>query len=157
VATEVDAERVEAEETAAAARDSADPGNEATANAAGPASEEEEKEADPIAGRIDREVRAVGLPIGWDQVQMDRLRRDFDDNFLWALVSLLVGWAMVGFAATLGAPFWFDLLGKIMVVRSTVKPTEKSPDEVSKDGGTGGAPKPPKADEEGEGDGKDGG
>lgn len=100
-----------------------------------------------LARQVDREVRAVGLPIGWDKVQLERTRRAFSDNWLWALVSLIAGYAIVGFAATLGAPFWFDLLGKFMVVRSTVKPTEKSPDEVSKDGGTGGSPKPPKAEE----------
>lgn len=29
--------------------------------------------------------------------------------------------------------FWFDLLNKFIVVRSTVKPKEKSPEEKSKD------------------------
>ena len=33
----------------------------------------------------------------------------------------------------LGAPFWFDLLNKVMVIRSTVKPHEKSPEESSED------------------------
>ena len=32
-----------------------------------------------------------------------------------------------------GAPFWFDTLNKFMVVRSTVKPKEKSNTEGSKD------------------------
>ena len=33
----------------------------------------------------------------------------------------------------LGAPFWFDVMNRFMVVRSTVKPKEKSPDEASVD------------------------
>jgi hypothetical protein len=33
----------------------------------------------------------------------------------------------------LGAPFWFDVLNKFMVIRSTVKPYEKSPPEGSED------------------------
>jgi hypothetical protein len=33
---------------------------------------------------------------------------------------------------TFGAPFWFDLLNRFMVVRSTVKPDEKSGKEPSK-------------------------
>jgi hypothetical protein len=33
----------------------------------------------------------------------------------------------------MGAPFWFDLLNKVMVIRSTVKPHEKSPEEASED------------------------
>jgi hypothetical protein len=35
--------------------------------------------------------------------------------------------------ASLGAPFWFDMLNKFIVVRSTVKPKGKSPEEKSKD------------------------
>jgi hypothetical protein len=42
-------------------------------------------------------------------------------NFL-PFVSLIMGWVMTAFAVTLGAPFWFDVLSKLMVVRSTFKP-----------------------------------
>jgi hypothetical protein len=45
----------------------------------------------------------------------------------------LLGWLITGIAISLGAPFWFDLLNKFMIVRSTVKPTEKSPPDKSKD------------------------
>ncbi len=121
--------------------------------AADEAGSREEQDAARIAESMSRRVQAIGLPVGWDEVQLARLKREWNHNPVWTVLSLLIGWAMVGFAATLGAPFWFDLLGKFMVVRSTVKPTEKSPDEVSKDGGTGGSPKTPKADEDGEGDG----
>ncbi|MDV6330754.1 hypothetical protein [Asticcacaulis sp. 201] len=44
------------------------------------------------------------------------------------LISLIMGWLMTAFAVTLGAPFWFDVLSKLMTVRSTLKP---------KDGGGG--------------------
>src|SRR5262249_35083996 len=44
-----------------------------------------------------------------------------------------LGWLVTAFAISLGAPFWFDLLNKVMVIRGTVKPTEKSPDEASAD------------------------
>jgi hypothetical protein len=40
---------------------------------------------------------------------------------------------MTGLAVSLGAPFWFDLLNKFIVVRSTVKPTEKSGPEKAKE------------------------
>ena len=43
------------------------------------------------------------------------------------------GWLITALAVSLGAPFWFDMLNKIMIVRSTVKPSEKSGDEASKD------------------------
>jgi hypothetical protein len=45
----------------------------------------------------------------------------------------LPGWLLTGMAISLGAPFWFDLLNKFMVVRSTIKPQEKSQTEPSKD------------------------
>lgn len=43
------------------------------------------------------------------------------------------GWIVTALAISLGAPFWFDLLNKFMVIRSTVKPFEKSPAEGSED------------------------
>lgn len=41
--------------------------------------------------------------------------------FFWSLV----GWLLTACAATLGAPFWFDVLSKFMTVRSTFKPREE--------------------------------
>jgi hypothetical protein len=43
------------------------------------------------------------------------------------------GWLLTAIAMTVGAPFWFDLLNQFMVIRSTVKPSEKSGTESSKD------------------------
>ena len=45
----------------------------------------------------------------------------------------MIGWLITALAVSLGAPFWFDMLNKIIVVRSTVKPQEKSGTEASKD------------------------
>ena len=49
----------------------------------------------------------------------------------WLIV--ICGWLVTAFAVMLGAPFWFDVLNKFMVIRSTVKPHEKSPEEASED------------------------
>jgi hypothetical protein len=51
----------------------------------------------------------------------------------WGWLITLIGWIITALALSLGAPFWFDTLNKFMVVRSTVKPQEKSPPEGSKD------------------------
>ena len=52
----------------------------------------------------------------------------------WPLLAThWLGWLLTAFAVSFGAPFWFDLLNRFMVVRSTVKPKEKSPEEGSKD------------------------
>jgi hypothetical protein len=34
----------------------------------------------------------------------------------------LFGWLLTAIAISMGAPFWFDMLGKIISVRSTLKP-----------------------------------
>jgi hypothetical protein len=67
-------------------------------------------------------LKNAGLPVGWDRVP--------EDESWW---QRIVGWVLTAVAVSFGAPFWFDVLNKIMVVRSTVKPKEKSPDEKSKD------------------------
>ena len=71
------------------------------------------------------QIKKLGLPIGW---QKDALPGSFADWF-----SKILGLALTAFAVSLGAPFWFDMLNKIMVIRSTVKPQEKSPDEPAVD------------------------
>ncbi|MGH9962120.1 MAG: hypothetical protein ACREBC_34160, partial [Pyrinomonadaceae bacterium] len=43
-----------------------------------------------------------------------------------------LGWVLTALAISLGAPFWFDLLNKFIVIRSAVKPHEKSPEDESK-------------------------
>jgi hypothetical protein len=89
---------------------------------------------------------SLRLPIGWDDVRLTppwdtRAVRDASgaattvrELRFWTYVfEPLVGWTLAALAAMLGAPFWFDLLNKVMVVRSTVKPHEKSPEESSED------------------------
>ncbi|MGC4088189.1 MAG: hypothetical protein QM756_09865 [Polyangiaceae bacterium] len=72
-----------------------------------------------------REVlEQLELPIGWN-------RTSIPEGCAW--FNRVLGWLLTAFAATLGAPFWFDVLNKVMVIRSTVKPHEKSPDESSED------------------------
>lgn len=48
-------------------------------------------------------------------------------------LPVLFGWLITAVAVTFGAPFWFDLLNKFMVIRATVKPREKSREEGSED------------------------
>ena len=75
-----------------------------------------------------KQIRELGLPIGWNSNDARLIPRTAGG---WLLK--LFGWLLTGMAITLGAPFWFDLLNKFMVIRSTVKPHEKSPEEASED------------------------
>ena len=78
-------------------------------------------------------VNELGLPIGWVFHPQDPADpRAFPDGAL-PFVLKLLGLLLTGFAVSQGAPFWFDLLNKFMVVRSTVKPAEKSREQPSKD------------------------
>lgn len=49
------------------------------------------------------------------------------------LLKLLIGWIVSGLAISMGAPFWFDLLGKIMNVRNSgSKPPSPETKETAK-------------------------
>ncbi len=99
-----------------------------------------------------KELYDMHLPMGWskgwgapltrseraDEVAFEPPRKGSTGEVSIAEVSAwndvfgpLVGWLITAFAATLGAPFWFDILNRIMVIRSTVKPDEKSEDRRS--------------------------
>jgi hypothetical protein len=69
----------------------------------------------------------IGLPLGWFHPKGEPVRYwdELKDHWM--------GWLLTALAVSLGAPFWFDVLNKIIVVRSTVKPAEKSSPEASKD------------------------
>lgn len=77
-----------------------------------------------------KELELLGLPLGWPSGIVL-----FPSPFnIWDHILLpLIGWLLTASAISLGAPFWFDLLNKFMVIRSTVKPHEKSPEEDSED------------------------
>jgi hypothetical protein len=73
---------------------------------------------------------SLDLPIGWPAEV--RCRTTGAQCAGHAALTVL-GWLLTAFAATLGAPFWFDTLNRVMVIRSTVKPYEKSKPEASED------------------------
>lgn len=78
------------------------------------------------------EISALGLPLGWQSRSDPRL--NWQANTLGGHIQEhIFGWLLTALALSLGAPFWFDLLNKFIVIRSTVKPKEKSPEEPSKD------------------------
>lgn len=102
----------------------------------GPAtSREPQSEINNVKAQV-KNLTDLGLPIGWREQFKDwRLGHSLEpDSETWIAAVLFVvgsvpGWLVTALAVSLGAPFWFDTLNKFMVVRSTVKPKEKSPDE----------------------------
>lgn len=86
---------------------------------------------DPVLQNLDK----IGLPVGWSGTRATDQPydpRSFPVNPVTWIIKLL-GIALTAAAISLGSPFWFDTLNKFVVVRSTVKPTEKSPPEKPKD------------------------
>jgi hypothetical protein len=74
------------------------------------------------------------LPVGWKHpwhYYEDYFHAEPKDATFGTL-TLVAGWLMTALAISLGAPFWFDTLNRFMVVRSTVKPQEKSKPDSGK-------------------------
>jgi hypothetical protein len=87
-----------------------------------------------------KELNSISLPIGWSASDAPKAEttlsprlafKDLYSNLPWSPLPSLAGWLMTALAASLGAPFWFDLLGKLMVVRSTLKPGDKGSGQAS--------------------------
>jgi hypothetical protein len=80
------------------------------------------------------DLEAIGLPLGWVRntpANADDPRRVPASPGGWVLK--IIGLLLTGLAVSQGAPFWFDILNKFIVIRSTVKPKEKSEEQPSKD------------------------
>lgn len=107
-----------------------------------------EKKLKESTDAFDSVTSSALLPVGWKHSVGEYLAsiRYNLSNFEWTwawwtpvgdrfghAIVVLFGWIVTACAISLGAPFWFDMLNKIMVVRSTIKPQEKSQPEKSKD------------------------
>lgn len=80
--------------------------------------------AQQVKANEDR-LEHLGIPVGWNQPE------DRSGNWYWLIK--FAGLLATALAATMGAPFWFDVLNRFVVIRSTIKPQEKSQPEGSKD------------------------
>jgi hypothetical protein len=85
---------------------------------------------DHVKGQLEKIGLPIGWPDGWESAEVDPAKGvGFYNDFL----GPLFGWFITALASMLGAPYWFDVLNKVMVIRSTVKPHEKSGEEASQD------------------------
>lgn len=100
--------------------------------AAQPASEEATTEATIQAYKATQasinEITDLGIPVGWgSEIAIPPLGTRA--GALWWLYKL-GGIALTAMAASLGAPFWFDLLQKLFALRSGKVPDPVRPDRV---------------------------
>jgi hypothetical protein len=84
---------------------------------------------------VNKQLDSISLPIGWTAGWgAPRRGNEPGATGIWNNgIAPILGWLFTALAATMGAPFWFDILNKFIVIRSTVKPREKSPEEASED------------------------
>lgn len=78
------------------------------------------------------ELYALQLPVGWPDPQ----NRDAPDLGLMprtfmGWLSRIGGWLLTIFALALGAPFWFDMLNKLVNLRGAGKPEENQTTEAT--------------------------
>jgi len=98
-------------------------------------------EAKTLKDKMEQNVKAFDdvtssalLPLGWKHPW--HFYEDYyhasPKDAAFSAVTLAAGWLMTALAISFGAPFWFDTLNRFMVVRSTVKPQEKSKTDAGK-------------------------
>ena len=107
--------------------------------------------------QLNTQLTDIGLPVGWPAKQAQPSCVKKDDKAGAAIRKLvcecpttlawmIIGWLITALAVMLGAPFWFDALSKLVLIRGTVKPKEKKDDKEAPEPAPGGElTMPPKA------------
>ena len=76
-------------------------------------------------------LKEVELPIGWTssnlKQQINSTKYRVNGLPVFSVLSMIAGWFVSGIAIAMGAPFWFDLLGKVMNVRNAGKKGKQAP------------------------------
>ncbi|MFN8290335.1 MAG: hypothetical protein U0U70_08765 [Chitinophagaceae bacterium] len=67
------------------------------------------------------QLDAAGLPLGWkNDTLKSQVTGKPDSNKLINFLLMLAGWLIAACCISMGAPFWFDMLNKLVNVRRTV-------------------------------------
>ncbi len=64
------------------------------------------------------------IPMGWSGKNIPEGKTQMELNISWA--TKIIGWLLTAMALQLGAPFWFDLLNKIVNIRGSGNKPERS-------------------------------
>jgi hypothetical protein len=75
---------------------------------------------------VDDVLDELPLPVGWNKIVVDEQVQDEKKGWLLPIPQRALGWFVTGIALSMGASFWYDLLGRFVQVRGTgPKPEEK--------------------------------
>ena len=86
-------------------------------------SESSKKELRKVVENNYKNLQNSGLPIGWSAEALQPFQEDFQ-----TVVKILLGWSLMAFAISRGAPFWFGILSKLINIRSTGSKNSRSND-----------------------------
>ena len=67
-----------------------------------------------------KQIKNTALPLGWENGWAP-----LTEKGLWGGFLTVLGWVITAAAATLGAPFWFDVISRLVPLRSSNKPAAK--------------------------------
>lgn len=67
-----------------------------------------------------KRINELKLPIGWSNADFSNFKGSISDSIS-AVLFMIPGWIITIFAVSLGAPFWFDTLNKLVNLRSAGK------------------------------------
>ncbi|MBZ5635355.1 MAG: hypothetical protein LAO55_19690 [Acidobacteriia bacterium] len=111
-----------------------------------PPSEAPEVDAESKLEKSMARIENLALPLGWKNADNKDDQRDAIPAWadLWPMIAKHgLGWLLTTLAISLGAPFWFDMLNKVVSIRASGKAPEesqKSPKEVPTPTEPGGKP-----------------
>lgn len=76
-----------------------------------------------VKDAVDDMLDEIPLPIGWNSINTEQQQASSQGWFL-PILKRIIGWFITGIALSMGATFWFDLLSKVVKVRSTGRKPE---------------------------------
>jgi hypothetical protein len=78
--------------------------------------------SNPAFKQLQERVESVALPIGWSSPTFGEWYRRASNATPKEILKKVIGLALTTIAVSLGAPFWFDILGKLVNLRATGDP-----------------------------------
>ncbi|GAB4367061.1 MAG: hypothetical protein Kow00121_05040 [Elainellaceae cyanobacterium] len=90
-----------------------------------PAAPELETDLQEVKQAVDNMLNELPLPIGWNPVNV-AAQEQSSQGWAFPWLRRLIGWGISGIALSMGANFWFNLMSKVVKVRSTGKKPEDS-------------------------------
>ena len=74
---------------------------------------------EPIQKEVNEALNKLDIPLGWNPKNVQEQENQDKDSIPY--LKRIIGWLISGVALSMGASFWFDLLGKIIIVRNAGK------------------------------------